>query len=63
MTGLTVGGADGDQFELSSVPSLPAVVAPGASLTVNVALDATTTGPKGGELTVASDAPGAGRRR
>ena len=59
VTALTIGGTNADQFELASPPSLPAVVSPGATLTVNVALDATSTGAKGAELTVASNAPGA----
>ena len=55
VSGLTIGGADASQFQLSTPPTLPATVPAGGSLAVNVVFNPTSTGPKGAQLQVASN--------
>ena len=50
-------GGHGAQFGLVNAPTLPATVAPGATLNVGVAFNPTAPGPQGGVLQVGTDDP------
>jgi len=52
---LAISGTHASQFSLSTPPSLPATIAPGATLTVPVVFNPTSTGPKKATLTVAGN--------
>ena len=52
VSGLAIGGTNGSQFRLQTPPSLPATVAAGATLQVQVVFDPTSAGPKVATLTV-----------
>lgn len=54
---LNLTGDNADLFDIVNDPSLPATIAPNASLTLNVAFAPTTTGPKGATLEIVSDDP------
>ncbi len=55
VSGLSVSGTDQGQFRVIAPSSLPASVAPGESLSVQVVFDPTATGPKRATLTVAGN--------
>ena len=57
VSSLTISGADASQFRLLSPPTLPATVAAGSTLTLQVVFDPTSTGPKRATLTVAGNDP------
>ncbi|HEV7807455.1 MAG TPA: choice-of-anchor D domain-containing protein, partial [Solirubrobacteraceae bacterium] len=55
VSSLAIGGADAAQFTLVSPPALPATIAAGSALDVQVAFDPTSTGPKRATLTAAGN--------
>ncbi|MDX6681898.1 MAG: large repetitive protein, partial [Solirubrobacteraceae bacterium] len=55
VSSLSIGGADATQFSLVSPPALPATIAVGSSLDVQVVFDPSSTGPKRATLTVAGN--------
>ena len=59
INGLTIAGDNPDQFQISSQPRLPATIAPGSSMDVQLVFNPTSAGPKGAVLQIQSDDPGA----
>ena len=57
ISGLTLGGANASQFQITNQPSLPATVPAGASAQVQLVFNPTSTGPKGATLQIASNDP------
>lgn len=57
VSALSLAGADAGQFLLTGTPTLPITLAPGASLTVQVALAPTSAGVKSASLAVVSNDP------
>ena len=55
VSGLAIGGTHASQFQLQSAPALPATVAAGGTLAVQVVFNPTSTGPKEATLTVSGD--------
>ncbi|HMC72480.1 MAG TPA: choice-of-anchor D domain-containing protein, partial [Mycobacteriales bacterium] len=55
LSGVTLAGTDAGQFQITSKPTLPAAIAPGASVAIGVAFNPTSTGPKGATLQLQSD--------
>ncbi len=55
--GLTIGGVHANQFTFINKPSLPRTIAPGASLNVQIAMNASSTGLKTATLTIKSNDP------
>ncbi|HEV7300165.1 MAG TPA: malectin domain-containing carbohydrate-binding protein, partial [Tepidisphaeraceae bacterium] len=55
--GLTIGGANANQFVFVGKPELPQSIQPGQSLVVNVAMNATSLGLKTATLTIKSNDP------
>nr|HEX4312578.1 choice-of-anchor D domain-containing protein [Kofleriaceae bacterium] len=58
VSSLLVGGADASDFALSPSPALPATVAPGDALTLDVAFTPTARGTRAAQLVATSDALG-----
>ena len=58
ISGLTITGTDAGQFRLVAPPTLPASVAAGQSLTLQLVCEATSAGPKRATLTVAGNDTG-----
>ena len=55
ISGISIAGASAAQFALVGAPALPATVPADGTLTLQVAFDPTTVGPKGAELRIVSD--------
>ena len=55
--GITFDGAGAGQYTLTSTPTLPAVLAPGTSITLGVAFASTAAGEQDARLLIASNAP------
>jgi hypothetical protein len=56
VSSLALSGTDGASYAITSAPALPATLAPGASLTVQVAFNPTTVGVKKATLTATTSA-------
>lgn len=57
VSSLAIAGADADQFQMTSLPTLPLTIAPGGSARVNLAFKPTSAGAKSAMLQVTSNAP------
>jgi fibronectin type 3 domain-containing protein len=57
VSNVSISGLDASQFEITGGPSFPAMVSAGGSITVTVAFDPTSIGPKGAFLDIATDDP------
>jgi fibronectin type 3 domain-containing protein/glucose/arabinose dehydrogenase len=55
LSGLSISGTDAGQFRLLTPPTLPATIAAGSSLQVQVVFDPTSVGPKRATLTISGN--------